>query len=196
MKDYIYLDSEHSIMANIEHIGSGEKIFNLFGVEVDDFDTFEPGEIGMVPWKFKPSRSELWQEGQCIEEKQLRQTEITSCVWDSIDTMFNPLYNNQENGEFKDLNIESSENIKIKKNLHFDRFITNNDRILMMTIPDKTNIASIGITNIKAIYGATCKEYIFEEKEPYCCSLFFQNKQLVKETFSFGSPERLLEFYK
>ena len=47
----------------------------------------------------------------------------------------------------------------------------------------------------KMTIGATRQSKYFNRNEPYCCNLFIKMGKIAKLTFSFSSPEKLIEFY-
>lgn len=75
----------------------------------------------------------------------------------------------------------------IKERFYLDVAFATDDRILVCIIPDKSNVkdsnsfdAFVAFTPFK-----TRKYYNFSTREPYCCSLFFDdNDKLYKITYS------------
>jgi hypothetical protein len=84
----------------------------------------------------------------------------------------------------------------IKERFYLDVAYAINDRILVCTIPEKSNIKNYNsfetFINFAPFY--TCEYYEFDNNEPYCCSLFFNdNNELIKVSYSNGINKNLIE---
>ncbi|MBN8837694.1 MAG: hypothetical protein J0I09_10560 [Sphingobacteriia bacterium] len=78
--------------------------------------------------------------------------------------------------------------------ISFNKLFTSNDRIMYVAIPEEDNY--IGIAGLRQIIGETRFRRNFQSDEPYCCSVYFSNRQIVKVTFSFSNSGKLIEFYR
>jgi hypothetical protein len=148
------------------------------------FENFQPFlEIQKNDFVFTPSRYEIWMGGRMIKNGNSPIPIIAKVI-----------------------NIDNSEKIEITytgNHLHdelalknvFDLFVTAVDRLQLITIPEQTNSENMGIHSLKSVFGPTRKKMNFNRNEPYCCNLFIENGEIAKLTFSFSSPEKLLEFY-
>ena len=148
------------------------------------YDDFEPLQIyTKTNFSFNTSKYELWIGGKLIDSG-------------NIETLIEAIVINEEGLEkvkviFSDPilhNELSSENV-------FDIFISINDRLQLLIIPENTNVNIPAFVAYKLSIGTTRIEKNFARNEPYCCNLFFVKGHLVKVTFSFSNPEKLLEFY-
>ena len=149
------------------------------------YDQFKPfGKINQgLNFKFMPERYEIWQNGECIENR----TSI----------MFN--VKQDEKGK---VHVSVSENkLNIKSTIIFDMAYTNGNRILCATVPMETNINNSDAflsfkTHVPLGFDIiTCKSKFFDENEPYAFSIFLIQNNVVKVSFSFENNPRLVEFY-
>ena len=148
------------------------------------YDNFEPF-LGVTKhnFDFQPSRFEMWIGGKMINSGKTNQ--IISARANIID------------GAEKMQVIFSDSNLftELAERNIFDEFLTAKDRLQMITVPAQTNVDNMGIMGFKMIIGATREIKNFNRNEPYCCNLFLENGIIVKVTFSYSNPEKLLEFY-
>ena len=84
---------------------------------------------------------------------------------------------------------------KILSNFKFDRAITSGDRILFHIAAERSNIENTSVMLIENILGPTRSFKEFKSNEPILSSVFTINFNIAKISFSFGNPDRLIEFY-
>lgn len=84
---------------------------------------------------------------------------------------------------------------KLKDTFSFDACIGSGDRLLLYSLPRQTNADIISLTVLRNICPFTQDYKIYAATEPVVCSLFTSNGFLVKVSFTFANPERLIEFY-
>lgn len=148
------------------------------------FDKFEPFlRLNKQDFIFVPNRYEIWMKGQMIGNGNTT-SEITAKV---------SLFDGDEKMEI--LFDSALLNKELATKNIFDEFITSSDRLQLITIPENTNVENMGITMFKSEIGATRNQKSFNYNEPYCCNVFLQNGAIVKITFSYSNPEKLVEFY-
>lgn len=140
----------------------------------DDITELEP-----QPFVFKPYRYELWQD------KKIIQSGSTNALIEAT----------VKNGKIY-VEIDDSTLFSIlKSQTEFDKFVMATDRLRFINIPLNPTVNCAGIKALTMLYGPTRLEKDFVSNEPYCCNIFLFNKRLVKLTFSYSNPVRLLEFY-
>lgn len=84
---------------------------------------------------------------------------------------------------------------KINSVFEFDGCIGCNDRLLLYSLPEKTNANIIVMTVLRNLCSFTRNKKIYSATEPVVCSIFTNNGHPVKVSFTFANPERVLEFY-
>ncbi|WP_295676729.1 hypothetical protein [uncultured Mucilaginibacter sp.] len=140
-------------------------------------------ELNKQPFYFQPSRYELWIDGNLLNsgktDHEIRATVISEHGEEKIKINFD---DSKLHHEIKQFNV-------------FDKFMTSNDRLQLITIPADTNADCVGLSMMQRLVGATRQEKNFDRNEPYCCNLFTINGIISKVTFSYSNPEKLLEFY-
>ena len=136
------------------------------------------------PFKYQSNRIELWQDRQMKNNERIK-TEIVAEVIS---------VNNLE--KIKISFDNSSISKFIDNSITFDKVFTLADRIILATIPEPTNKDVIGMLALRETSGITRQGKIFNPNEPFCCSLFIEGDNIALVTFSFNTPEKLLEFYK
>ena len=148
------------------------------------YDKFEPFyKVDNTTFTFTPSRYEIWFEGKMINSgKSTLPIYFIATEIDDEDKMRVTIY---------DYNLFN----EIEEKPVFDVFMTAGDRLQLLTLPDETDTTCGGIIALKGAIGATRHHKNFKSNEPYCCNLFWQGGKLVKITFSFSNPEKLIEFY-
>lgn len=148
------------------------------------FDKFEAFQgVQKQDFAFRPTRYETWIGGKMVANGKI--TSIISAraiTLDGAEKMEVTFNHPQLNTELASKNI-------------FDEFVTSSDRLQLITIPNETNTENMGINMFKMTIGATRQSKNFNRNEPYCCNLFMQNGAIAKITFSYSSPEKLIEFY-
>jgi len=103
------------------------------------------------------------------------------------------------------VNCQVGENIKCligNNNLHeklmsctFDQCMTLNDRLLMITCPAATNVSVPIISVLRMTLGYTRESKLFNSNEPIVGSIYTENGNVVKMSFTMGNPERLIELF-
>jgi hypothetical protein len=148
------------------------------------FDTYEPfQQLKKQTFTFSPKRYETWFNGKMIESGK-----------STLPIYFTVITENEEE-VYRVTIFDNSLFNQIANQFILDEFITANDRLQLVTLPAETNTNCMGIVALKMAIGATRHKKDFASNEPYCANLFFQNDNLVKVTFSFSNPEKLIEFY-
>lgn len=149
------------------------------------FDKFQPLQrVQKQNFAFQPKRYETWLGGQMVASGRTQSLITANVITED----------NAEKVEvnFNDLNLQ---NELASKNI-FDEFVTSNERLQLITIPKETNVECMGIIAFTMAIGVTRQKKNFNRNEPYCCNLFLQQGNIVKITFSFSNPEKLIEFYQ
>ena len=150
----------------------------------ENWDRFEPfNRIEKKDFSFRPSRFEVWSEGQMISNGKAFSPVIGSVrEKNGLILMVISYY---ETGLLNE----------ILEEVFFDEFISSTDRLKLMTIPTETYTENMGLLTLRITYGPTRLQKDFYPKEPYCCNLFLQNGLISKISFSFSFPEKLIELY-
>lgn len=84
---------------------------------------------------------------------------------------------------------------KILSSVKFDRATTNGDRILFYVAAEQTNVQNTALTMLSSMLGYTRGYKYYDSNEAYFASVFTINHNVAKVSFSFGNPDRLIEFY-
>lgn len=145
------------------------------------FDKFKAlNRVNIAGFVFVSTRYELWDKGNLTKAKN-SPSKISCTVTLSGTFML----------EIEESSLESD----IAKKQLYDIAVSQNDRLQLLILPSETNLKSVGLVNLTTVFGATRDEKEFKYNEPFCCNLFFVQGKLVKVTFSYSNPDRLLEFY-
>jgi hypothetical protein len=149
------------------------------------YDTYEPFRgIKMQSFTFLPKRYEIWQSGKMIKSGKsflpINAIVVNEYGEEKVRITVN------DNSLFDDISQETI----------FDAFISQKDRMQLITIPAKTNADCMGMLGNRMIVGATRNEKNFDYNDAYCCNLFMINGDMKKVTFAFSNPEKLIEFYQ
>jgi len=149
------------------------------------YDTFEPfKQLNIQEFSFKPNRFEIWKGGQMVNSGEAKQ--IINAVECETENGKGALIKFEDENLFNELSSEND----------FDLFLTAKDRLQLIRIPSAGNgDDNMGITMFKSSVGATRNHQDFQSNEPYCCNLFLKNGNIDKITFSYSTPEKLVEFY-
>ena len=83
----------------------------------------------------------------------------------------------------------------IANNFTLDVGFTQNDRLTYASIPEETSADCVGIIAIRGVVGITDNSRQIVGNIPYCGNMFLKYGVLVKVTFAFSNPEKLIEFY-
>jgi len=149
------------------------------------FDKFESYKVVNMKqdMKFIPARYELWQRGQMTNSGLTISPVTIRSISDGEKEQYQVSFDDSSlRSEITTLNF-------------FDIFVTSLDRLQLIIIPNATNSNNVALQMLKMNLGPTRNSKNFDYDEPFCCNLFFQQGQLVKVTFSFSNPEKLLELY-
>jgi len=148
------------------------------------FDRFNPFQrLQKQSFSFQSKRYEIWMNGQMIKNGKTNAKIGSKLIYDNGIQKVDVIYDDP---------ILFDE---LAQNNTFDEFVTATDRLQLITIPAQTNSQNMGIMSFLMALGATRSVKNFAKNEPYCCNLFLQNGEIVKITFSFSIPEKLVEFY-
>lgn len=149
------------------------------------WDSFEPFQkLDIQNFSFRASRFEIWKGGQKINHGETTGVLVAKKTDTLTGTKASILFDDQS--LFSELSQENE----------FDIFITSTDRLQLVKVPSSGNgDGNMGIMMFKMNIGETRGNTDFKSNEPYCCNLFLQEGQISKVTFSFSSPDKLIEFY-
>lgn len=150
----------------------------------ENWDKFEPFKrVQKQGFSFQPSRYETWKGEKMVDSGKTNSIINARVVNINGDEKMEITFNDTKlNNELANKNI-------------YDEFVTGNDRLQLITIPNETNSQNMGIQMFKMTIGATRQHKNFNSNEPYCFNLFLLNGKIAKVTFSYSSPEKLIEFY-
>ena len=152
----------------------------------EQFDTFPPLQIlEHRNFSFNPTRFELWEKGKMIKSGV---GDYFLNVHAANSLLLKTTYMELE------INNKNIENI-ITYRVMFDKFISQTDRLQMVSVPSTTKTDCIGLVALRNVIGSTREHYDFSENYPFCGNIFLKNGLIAKMTFSFAKPERLLELY-
>jgi hypothetical protein len=84
---------------------------------------------------------------------------------------------------------------KIMSSIKFDRATTSGERILFYIAAEQTNVQHTSIQMLSSMLGYTRNYKYYDSNEPIIGSVFTINHNVAKVSFTFGNPERLIEFY-
>lgn len=155
-----------------------------------EYDQLVPFQIveEALNFRFITYRYEEWSNGKLQRKGNIMANIV--CI---------PVFFDDKKSEITFRNIPKE--LNIHETLIFDLTFTGKDRIFLATIPQKTNIESyntFGVFKSSVPLGfpiITREEREFDENEPFACSIFLQNDEISKISFSFGNNPRLIEFY-
>ena len=151
----------------------------------EKWDQFKPfKKVEKQDFTFQPSYFEIWKGGKLV---------LSSGV--SAILSANVIF--QDGCERVAINFnEPNLRDEFYPDLIFDDFVTIEDRLLLITIPENSNAETLAFKVFKQTFGPTRFRKNFSSIEPFCCNLFFKGGVLSKITFTFGNPEKLIELYK
>ena len=84
---------------------------------------------------------------------------------------------------------------KITSQMKFDRATTSGERILFYIAAEQTNVENASLSMLSSVLGYTRGHKYYDSNEPIIASVFTINHNVAKVSFSFGNPDRLIEFY-
>ncbi len=148
------------------------------------FDKFEPmQQIKKINFTFQPVRYETWISGKMISSGRTTSLIDAKVIFeDDVEKTRITFVDPKLNHELSTQNI-------------FDEFVSQHDRLQLITIPENTNVEIVAFMLFRSTIGSTRKHKEFARSEPYCCNIFLFSGTIVKITFSYNNPEKLLEFY-
>jgi hypothetical protein len=138
------------------------------------------------------TRFEIWSKGQKIDSGTI-----------NADLWVEHLYPNERTEGLQiTVRIKDQNKDRIYKYIQ-ERFFLDvayaiDDRILVAIIPEESNIVDNNSFNAFVEFAPfyTRKSCVFNDKTPYCCSLFLdENLELMKVTYSNAMNNTLIEFY-
>ncbi|MBQ9675324.1 MAG: hypothetical protein IJV42_05290 [Bacteroidaceae bacterium] len=83
----------------------------------------------------------------------------------------------------------------LTSNIRFDRAVCLPDRIMFYTTAVNSNVQHTTLSLLSSNLGYTRENKFYEKNEPIVASVFTINEGVVKITFTFANPDRLIEFY-
>jgi len=161
-------------------IASGQESYYLES-EYDRFKSLK--KIRKQNFSFAPKRYEVWSNGELEESGGTIHNIVANIVYEDnkelvrLDILDRTLYHDIFETQF------------------FDDFISQHDRLQLITIPRQTNIESNFLSTFMSINGSTRDEKIFNSTDSYCCNIFIKKGKIVKMSFVLANPDRVLEFY-
>ncbi len=84
---------------------------------------------------------------------------------------------------------------KIISQMKFDRATTSGERILFYIAAERTNVENASLSMLSSVLGYTRGHKYYDSNEPIFASVFTINHNVAKVSFTFGNPDRLIEFY-
>jgi hypothetical protein len=177
---------------NIEDLENALKRLMNKNTEFDQFTPFIPLVPG--PFTFHSTRYELWKHGQKISQ---------GSTPTKVEALLSPVSDSDINRYYVQINNPELHNTVVENNV-FLIFTTQKDRIMLLNLPRNASRDTQGLSNLRSFLPSTGigsdlpSSYwpvSLDKNQPYCCSLFYQTKKLVKITFSINEPETLLELY-
>lgn len=159
-----------------------ETINQLYKIMYDKYPSLQ--RVDKQDFGFLPSRYEIWKGGQLIESGKTNAPIIAKVLREEGKEIVGVMY------------VDPNVNNQIAQQQFYDEFITSNDRLMLLTVPQQTNAENnMAIQMFKMTIGATRNFKNFNPNEAYCCNLYTVNGSIEKMTFSFSNPEKLIEFY-
>lgn len=161
-------------------LASGQESYFIES-EYDRFKSLK--KISKQNFSFAPKRYEVWENGELEESGGTNHNLVASIVYVDnmelvrLDILDHTLYHDIFETQF------------------FDDFISQHDRLQLITIPRQTNIESNFLSTYMSINGSTRDKKIFNKTDSYCCNIFLKRGKIVKMSFMLANPDRVLEFY-
>lgn len=136
-------------------------------------------QINLQPFFFQTSRYEEYEAGKMIHSGS---TSILIRCTTMPDNRIKCIIGNN------DLNTKLM-------SCEFDTCISLHDRLLMMSSPKETNADIMVVAMLQGFIGTTCESKYYQPTEPVVGSIYTDNGQIVKMSFTMANPERLIELY-
>lgn len=149
-------------------------------MKFDTYDQFYQGHFTIQHFYVKSMK--LYEFGSI----KLSDNSLNKCVLFPINV------NGEEKYNFRFENEISAD--LLKSDTTFDNGIAYNDRISFCTLPQQHNLNSMGLEVLKGFLGPTTSEKIFFHNEPYCMNVFTVRNNIMRISFGYGNPDRILEF--
>ena len=143
-------------------------------------------DFSFQEFNFPVDRYEEWRDGRSVASGELN---------------FNIRFKYNSSGFFTrkisiDVQLENNPmRGKILSTLQFDKAITNGDRIMFYVAAEQTNVQNPALEMLSSLLGYTRDSKHYDYNEPIFASVFTINHNVAKVSFSFGNPDRLIEFY-
>ena len=164
-----------------------QEYFNWLNNEKNsEYDWFEPFLV--VPWKefaFNPQRYEVWEKGSMIKSG-------------TTDGLISGTLTNSFVETKMEVTVLVTPELReyIFPSFIFDVLFSQKDRLQLASIPPEKLYDSNGIKALRdEVTGITTHNRPLSDIQPYCSGLFFRSKKLVQISFSFNSPNKLIEFH-
>ena len=144
-------------------------------------DTYKPFQTIQLntPLFFQSSRYEEYEAGQLVAQGYT--SILIRCTY-------------MDDNRIKCIIANNDINDKLMS-CEFDTCVSLQDRILMLSAPEDTNANIIIVTMLQNIIGITCHTKYYNSIEPVVGSIYTDNGQIVKMSFTMANPERLIELY-
>ena len=154
-----------------------------------NYDTYEPfREFTGIEFTFIPSTFKVWKNQEIISQGDCKfKISSIQCSPYKDKILFYVNMNRFAKTEFLLDYIEDE--------FLLEYGITSTDRLLFLTLPKTMNVENDKINMLTQLYGITSNHKNFKPKEPYSCSVFTINGDVVKLSFNIAYPEYLIEFY-
>lgn len=153
-------------------------------VQFDNWPMFQ--DFSFQEFDFPVDRYEEWKDGRMVASGEVH---------------FNIHFKYNAGGLFSrntsiDVQIENNPmSQKIISSVKFDRATANGDRILFYIAAEQTNVQNTALLMLSSMLGYTRNSKYYDSNEPVIASVFTINYNVAKVSFSFGNPDRLIEFY-
>lgn len=144
---------------------------------MDSYAAMRPCRVG--DFKFLANRYEMYQD-----QRKTAQGNINSIVHAqySDDTILVHILNNKIYGA-------------LDSDFVFDAAMTLNDRILLYSNPEESNVKCLLFAFLKSLVSTTRKVKYYKTNEPVACSIYTDNGNIFKVTFTMANPDRLIELF-
>ncbi len=130
---------------------------------------------------FRGSRYEIWREGSMVSSGN-----SFSCIH---------FFTDKKNGRITVMLEKTPYSHLLSPMQTYDGAICLNDRILLYVSPKNTNVTCNTLAMLSSVIGYTRDSNYYNDNEPVAASIFTVNGDVVKVSFTFANPDRLIEFY-
>ena len=152
-------------------------------MQYDKFPAFQSFQASHT--FFKASRYETWQNQKMVDGG-------------ACETVIEFMPGHKPNGQpttlFRVINngVRSAD---INTDFDLDTNFSQNDRLTLATIPQVERGESLGIVGVRNMIGITDPAAVIKGNVPYCGNMFNKLGILVKMSFSFSQPDKLVELF-